>query len=241
MQICCSNCLYSIMATSLTILNPVQVSMLYDYEYTLPGGDGSRVSMKAGECYCLVEKKTQNWWAVANPDSKEIFFVPSSYVEEIRVTSPVSPPPKITVTDTEFRRDQPPRPPAKPKNLLEKMKMNNYNEKRPTIETEAQIELFNILTSGAQTNTLSCSVSPTTDSGNRAEMDTNSTNVAAIHFGEYWSNDNDILLGGDDDDGVSPKQFRHGSSMQSLDIEFNEDDETNFNFIQQSQVLTVSC
>ena len=110
------------------------VSLLYDFKYTIPGSKQEPVTLKSGERFKLVEKKSKNWYLVSKFETNELFFIPVSYSEIFK--QPVQKPDKV-----------PPKLPAKPKNLLEKFRNDLEVELPipPTIEKSAKIELFKLL------------------------------------------------------------------------------------------------
>ncbi|XP_065098283.1 rho GTPase-activating protein 12b isoform X7 [Paramisgurnus dabryanus] len=78
----------------------VYVEVEYDYEYK---AKDRLISIRQGECYMLVRKTNEDWWQVRREEGTKAFYVPAQYVREVRRA--LMPPP--------------PKPRAKPPNVLE--------------------------------------------------------------------------------------------------------------------------
>ncbi|XP_062413806.1 LOW QUALITY PROTEIN: rho GTPase-activating protein 12-like [Pungitius pungitius] len=67
----------------------VYIEVEYDYEYEFKG---RVVVIQQGECYMLVKKANEDWWQVRKEEGTKSFYVPASYVREVRKA--LMPPPK---------------------------------------------------------------------------------------------------------------------------------------------------
>uniref|UniRef100_A0A8C2DIG9 Rho GTPase activating protein 12b n=1 Tax=Cyprinus carpio TaxID=7962 RepID=A0A8C2DIG9_CYPCA len=94
----------------------VYIEVEYDYEYK---AKDRLVSIRQGECYMLVCKTNEDWWQVRREEGTKAFYVPAQYVREVRRA--LMPPPK---------------PRAKPPNVLEigqcRSSNENLNQRPPT-------------------------------------------------------------------------------------------------------------
>lgn len=94
----------------------VYIEVEYDYEYE---AKDRLVSIRQGECYLLVRKTNEDWWQVRREEGTKAFYVPAQYVREVRRA--LLPPPK---------------PRAKPPNVLEisqcRSSNENLNQRAPT-------------------------------------------------------------------------------------------------------------
>ncbi|XP_051530314.1 rho GTPase-activating protein 12-like isoform X6 [Myxocyprinus asiaticus] len=86
----------------------VYIEVEYDYEYK---AKDRLISIRQGECYMLVRKTNEDWWQVRREDGTKAFYVPAQYVREVRRA--LMPPPK---------------PRAKPPNILEISQCRSSNE-----------------------------------------------------------------------------------------------------------------
>ncbi|XP_043109789.1 rho GTPase-activating protein 12b isoform X2 [Puntigrus tetrazona] len=94
----------------------VYIEVEYDYEYK---AKDRLISIRQGECYMLVRKTNEDWWQVRREEGTKAFYVPAQYVREVRRA--LMPPPK---------------PRAKPPNVLEiaqcRSSNENLNQRAPT-------------------------------------------------------------------------------------------------------------
>ncbi|XP_056325168.1 rho GTPase-activating protein 12b isoform X3 [Danio aesculapii] len=94
----------------------VYIEVEYDYEYK---AKDKLISIRQGECYMLVRKTNEDWWQVRREEGTKAFYVPAQYVREVRRA--LMPPPK---------------PRAKPPNVLEithcRSSNENLNQRAPT-------------------------------------------------------------------------------------------------------------
>uniref|UniRef100_A0A8C1UJA7 Rho GTPase activating protein 12b n=1 Tax=Cyprinus carpio TaxID=7962 RepID=A0A8C1UJA7_CYPCA len=94
----------------------VYIEVEYDYEYK---AKDRLISIRQGECYMLVCKTNEDWWQVRREEGTKAFYVPAQYVREVRRA--LMPPPK---------------PRAKPPNVLEigqcRSSNENLNQRPPT-------------------------------------------------------------------------------------------------------------
>ncbi|XP_016366210.1 rho GTPase-activating protein 12-like isoform X6 [Sinocyclocheilus rhinocerous] len=94
----------------------VYIEVEYDYEYKVKD---RLISIRQGECYMLVRKTNEDWWQVRREEGTKAFYVPAQYVREVRRA--LMPPPK---------------PRAKPPNVLEitqcRSSNENLNQRAPT-------------------------------------------------------------------------------------------------------------
>ncbi|XP_026132117.1 rho GTPase-activating protein 12b isoform X3 [Carassius auratus] len=94
----------------------VYVEVEFDYEYK---AKDRLISIRQGECYMLVRKTNEDWWQVRREEGTKAFYVPAQYVREVRRA--LMPPPK---------------PRAKPPNVLEIAQCwssnENLNQRAPT-------------------------------------------------------------------------------------------------------------
>ncbi|XP_067224743.1 rho GTPase-activating protein 12b isoform X6 [Chanodichthys erythropterus] len=94
----------------------VYIEVEYDYEYE---AKDRLISIRQGECYMLVRKTNEDWWQVRREEGTKAFYVPAQYVREVRRA--LLPPPK---------------PRAKPPNVLEisqcRSSNENLNQRAPT-------------------------------------------------------------------------------------------------------------
>lgn len=94
----------------------VYIEVEYDYEYK---AKDKLISIRQGECYMLVRKTNEDWWQVRREEGTKAFYVPAQYVREVRRA--LMPPPK---------------PRAKPPNVLEigqcRTSCENLNQRAPT-------------------------------------------------------------------------------------------------------------
>uniref|UniRef100_A0A671KH14 Rho GTPase-activating protein 12-like n=1 Tax=Sinocyclocheilus anshuiensis TaxID=1608454 RepID=A0A671KH14_9TELE len=94
----------------------VYIEVEYDYEYK---AKDRLISIRQGECYMLVRKTNEDWWQVRREEGTKAFYVPAQYVREVRRA--LMPPPK---------------PRAKPPNVLEiaqcRSSNKNLNQRAPT-------------------------------------------------------------------------------------------------------------
>ncbi|XP_075235516.1 uncharacterized protein LOC142332635 isoform X2 [Lycorma delicatula] len=60
----------------------VNVRVLYDFEYTTK--DGRQIKIKSGERLFLINKTNSDWWHVIRSSERRPFYVPATYVQEIR-------------------------------------------------------------------------------------------------------------------------------------------------------------
>ncbi|XP_052467482.1 rho GTPase-activating protein 12 isoform X4 [Carassius gibelio] len=94
----------------------VYIEVEYDYEYKVKD---RLISIRQGECYMLVCKTNEDWWQVRRDEGTKAFYVPAQYVREVRRA--LMPPPK---------------PRAKPPNVLEigqcRSSNENLNQRAPT-------------------------------------------------------------------------------------------------------------
>ncbi|TRZ00236.1 hypothetical protein DNTS_014331 [Danionella cerebrum] len=86
----------------------VYIEVEYDYEYK---AKDKLISIRQGECYMLVRKTNEDWWQVRREEGTKAFYVPAQYVREVRKA--LMPPPK---------------PRAKPPNVLEITHCRSSNE-----------------------------------------------------------------------------------------------------------------
>ncbi len=86
----------------------VYIEVEYDYEYN---AKDKHISIRQGECYMLVCKTNEDWWQVRREEGTKAFYVPAQYVREVRRA--LMPPPK---------------PRAKPPNVLEITQCRSSNE-----------------------------------------------------------------------------------------------------------------
>ncbi|XP_055031096.1 rho GTPase-activating protein 12b isoform X3 [Misgurnus anguillicaudatus] len=94
----------------------VYVEVEYDYEYK---AKDRLISIRQGECYMLVRKTNEDWWQVRREEGTKAFYVPAQYVREVRRA--LMPPP--------------PKPRAKPPNVLEiqcRTSNENLNQRSST-------------------------------------------------------------------------------------------------------------
>jgi len=195
--------------------NTSLVHLLHDHIYTHPA-DNSLVCLNAGEKFYLVEKVSDNWWSVIRTEQdRHLLYVPVCYAEEIpRGKHPDA------AAGLHGRKDLPPKPPVKPKNLLGKP-VPEGNKSFPAVTDEARIELFNILIS--QTDGKSKSREARNDVGykssDESDLEKGSRVDEDVEFSERLSGDRDVF------DENSGAVMRHGykGSMQSLDVEFLDD------------------
>uniref|UniRef100_A0A8C2E376 Rho GTPase activating protein 12b n=1 Tax=Cyprinus carpio TaxID=7962 RepID=A0A8C2E376_CYPCA len=95
----------------------VYIEVEYDYEYKVKD---RLISIRQGESYMLVCKTNEDWWQVRREEGTKAFYVPAQYVREVRRA--LMPPPK---------------PRAKPPNVLEIAQCWSSNEnlnQRTTME-----------------------------------------------------------------------------------------------------------
>uniref|UniRef100_A0A9J7Y7M8 Rho GTPase activating protein 12b n=2 Tax=Cyprinus carpio TaxID=7962 RepID=A0A9J7Y7M8_CYPCA len=93
------------------------IEVEYDYEYKVKD---RLISIRQGESYMLVCKTNEDWWQVRREEGTKAFYVPAQYVREVRRA--LMPPPK---------------PRAKPPNVLEIAQCWSSNEnlnQRTTME-----------------------------------------------------------------------------------------------------------
>lgn len=94
----------------------VYIEVEFDYEYK---AKDKLISIRQGECYQLVRKTNEDWWQVRREEGAKAFYVPAQYVREVRRA--LMPPPK---------------PRAKPPNVLEisqcRSSNENLNQRAPT-------------------------------------------------------------------------------------------------------------
>uniref|UniRef100_A0A672KW84 Rho GTPase-activating protein 12-like n=1 Tax=Sinocyclocheilus grahami TaxID=75366 RepID=A0A672KW84_SINGR len=94
----------------------VYIEVEYDYDYKVKD---RLISIRQGECYMLVRKTNEDWWQVRREEGTKAFYVPAQYVREVRRA--LMPPPK---------------PRAKPPNVLEIAQCwssnENLNQRAPT-------------------------------------------------------------------------------------------------------------
>ncbi len=94
----------------------VYIEVEYDYEYK---AKDKLISIRQGECYMLVCKTNEDWWQVRREEGTKAFYIPAQYVREVRRA--LMPPPK---------------PRAKPPNVLEiaqcRSSNENLNQRAPT-------------------------------------------------------------------------------------------------------------
>lgn len=174
-------------------IRETKVQLLHDHIYTIPGGN-TVISLKAGDKFSLAKKVSAHWWAVfRSAEDTEILYVPSCYAEEL---SSVEAPGMINGIGG--KNDLPLKPPIKLRPSYGRHETPpEENKSTPKVTDEAQIELFNILTS-YQNNSLK-----TEKVFSCGEMENNS------------------------------KISRHKGSMQSLDLEFVDDEEFNHTFFHE--------
>lgn len=60
----------------------IHVKVLYDFDYTTK--EGRRVWVKEGERLFLIKKTNSDWWQVIRTGERRPFYVPATYVEEVR-------------------------------------------------------------------------------------------------------------------------------------------------------------
>lgn len=114
-----------------------EVKLLYDFKYIIPGKDDEIIHLKSGEFFILHEEKGERWLAVKKSGKDDVYYVPVHYVEQFRI-----------VNDPDVaKRLTPPKPPYKPKNLLQRMQSEHDDEplSPPPIEEESFVELYNLL------------------------------------------------------------------------------------------------
>lgn len=205
---------------SFKIANTSLVHLLHDHIYTHPANN-SLVCLNAGEKFHLVEKVSDNWWSVVRTEQDhQLLYVPVCYVEEIEEI-PRGKHPDVSVGFS-GKREPPPKPPVKPKNLPGKRDLPpEANKSFPALTNEARIELFNILMS--QNDGKSKSREVKNETGNRSsdesELEKEGGADGDVAVAERLASDRDVF----DENCGSTARHGYKGSMQSLDLEFLDD------------------